>query len=514
MSSARIIHNGGALTADFVPGTDILSLLRENGIKMRAPCGGNGTCGKCRVLISENGTDSREALACRTIASDGMTITVPEDSFGIIETVSGAQEFKTDGEEGFGLAFDIGTTSVAAALVSLSDGALIDTCSGWNSQRHRGRDVISRAQFTLERDDGLDILSKDINSQIEEMSLLLLKRNGIEPGAVKRVAIAGNTVMEHLVCGLDVENIVRAPFVPRTLFRDETGLSLSLFPDAEALITPCISGYVGGDIVSGLCSEESLRSADGSFLYLDIGTNGEVVIYDKRKLTCCSVAMGPAFEGARISCGMRSVTGAIDHFSCDTDLKRTVIGDGEPAGICGTGLIELVSILLDRGLIDGSGRLLDADELDISDPLVRRLDTDADGANLFWVDRDNGIYLSSADIRQVQLAKRAMATGIELLTQRSGLVISDIDRIYIAGGFGRRLDIDACMNIGLLPGGIRNRTVYLGNASLRGSCRALCSKAVRNRIRQTARGAEHIELSLSGLFSDRYIDNLNFREEN
>ena len=513
MSSARIIHNGGAVVIDDVPDISVLSLLRQYGINIQAPCGGNGTCGKCRVHISEENGQSYEALACRTPARGGMTITVPEENVGIIESNVNELSFPTDGEDGFGLAFDIGTTTVAAALVSLSEGRVLDTRSDWNRQGHRGRDVISRARYALETDDGLSTLSGNILLQMEDMAHDLLSSCGIDKKDIKRIAIAGNTIMEHFVKGLPVEKIVKAPFVPDTLFREDTGFRLPHFSEAETLLMPCISGYVGGDIVCGLCCDEGIREDEAIRIYMDIGTNGEVVLTDGGKITCCSVAMGPAFEGARMSCGMRSVEGAIDHFTYDGGLKWSVIGHAAPKGICGSGIIDLVSILLDRGIIDGTGRLLEPDEIDGTEPLAGGLSLDEDGMALFWVDRENGIFLSSGDIRKVQLAKRAMATGVELLAENAGITRPDIDRLYIAGGFGKSLNVDTCINIGLLPEGMEDRTVYLGNASLRGCCRALCSKSTREKLRRTAADAEYIELTLSGLFSDRYIDNLNFREE-
>ena len=291
-------------------------------------------------------------LACKTKAQDGDWIDLPETMRGVILTDTLTLPKAQAGRSGLGAAVDLGTTTVALRLFDRADGKLLAQAQDWNAQTPYGADVISRIQHTMEASDGLGELSRCIRAQVGTLLERTLSAAGRKTDEVKELIIAGNTVMQHLFDGREVASIARAPFQPETLFEDGVGKPLSGIPVRFA---PCVAGYVGGDITAGLM-------ADGLFaqpelrLFLDIGTNGEMALGNESGALCCAVASGPAFEGAGISCGMPGITGAVSHVSYDRGFLCDIVGGGEAKGICGSGLVDLVAVLLDRGVIDESGR--------------------------------------------------------------------------------------------------------------------------------------------------------------
>lgn len=364
----------------------------KQGRRCSPRCGGKGRCGKCRVKV--NGVPR---LACKTKAQDGDWIDLPEAMRGVILTDTLTLPKAQAGRSGLGAAVDLGTTTVALRLFDRADGKLLAQAQDWNAQAPYGADVISRIQYTMEASDGLGELSRCIRAQTETLLGQTLSAAGRKLDEVKELIIAGNTVMQHIFDGREVASIARAPFQPETLFEDGAGELLS---GILMRFAPCVAGYVGGDITAGLL-------ADGLFvqpelrLFLDIGTNGEMALGNESGALCCAVASGPAFEGAGISCGMPGITGAVSHVSYDRGFLCDIVGGGEAKGICGSGLVDLVAMLLERGVIDESGRLLPPQ--DAPEDMRRYLTEDGQG---------NGV-LPSDEGRQPDGARRAQPAACQ-----------------------------------------------------------------------------------------------------
>ena len=308
--------------------------------------------------------------------------------------------------------------------------------------------------------------------------------------------------MQHIFAGLPVRSIATAPFKPETLFEAPTGDTLL---GAELSYAPCVAGYVGGDITAGLLASD-LCSAGGSSLFLDIGTNGEMALVSGGRVSCCAVASGPAFEGAGISCGMPALSGAVSHVRYDRGFLYDVIGAVEPVGICGSGLIDLAATLLKLGCIDNGGRLLPPELAPGS--LRRYIRPDGQGNGVFHLTEN--VYLTAADVRSLQLAKAAVAGGVEVLLARHGIKAGDLSRVCLAGGFGNYIDPKSAMALGMLPEISPERLHCLGNTSLAGASMAAVDPECRRELRSCAEKCEYIELSGLREFTEAFTDNMTF----
>ncbi len=501
MSRVLVEHRGGYIFLEAVPGESLLDVLRRGGCKVTAPCGGNGTCGKCHVRLLEGGKE-RTVLACRTPAQD-CHVLLDEDKGGLICADTGMHADVSGGREGLGAAVDIGTTTVAVKLFDLSDGRSLGTKSAWNTQTPYGADVITRCQYIMEHEDGLSLLSGLIREQVFNMvDELRGERN------VKELFVAGNTVMQHIFAGLSPVSLAVAPFTALSLF--DGGVPLRE-RDMELFYSPCVAAYVGGDITAGLLST-GLYEKEGRFLFLDVGTNGEMALGGKDGFLCCAVASGPAFEGAGISCGMASLEGAVSRVKWkNNSLSLQVIGGGTPRGICGSGLLELLALLLEKGIVDESGWLLPPEEAPES--FGQWLDEDENGNGIFYLTEDRSVYFSAADVRQLQLAKAAVAAGICVLTEAAGIRIEDVDRLYLAGGFGAHLDPQSATVIGMLPDCLRDKTVCVGNSSLAGAALALLDREKREELLKIKGKCRYLELSGNRAFNRLYPEHMMFGEE-
>ena len=487
----------------------LLDVLRRNELSVSAPCGGNGTCGKCLVTIEDTDGNRSQVLSCQFPVCDDLRVILEEQSGGAICTDS--SDFAPTvnaGRSGYGAAVDLGTTTVALNLFDLSDGRKVGSASGWNRQAPYGADVITRTQYCMEHPDGLTRLSTLIRTQIRILLEDACKISSIDICNVKEIYLAGNTIMEHLLFGLSPATIAVSPFTPQSLFDDGKLLALDHIPLFPA---PCVAGYVGGDITAGLLAC-NLQNKPGRSLFLDIGTNGEMALSTPDGFLCCAVASGPAFEGAGISCGMTSTSGAISAVRWDGNAPvLTVIGDGIPKGICGSGLLDLLAMLLDLGIVDESGYLQPPDDLDQT--FAPWLDEDEDGNGIFYLTRDRSIYFTARDVRAIQLAKAAVAAGISVLLEESGLALADIDALYLAGGFGSHLNPDSAVVIGMLPEVLRNKIVSIGNASLTGASMALLDPANRTALLNIQRSCTYLELSGHAGFNRLFPEHMTFDKE-
>ena len=406
------------------------------------------------------------------------------------------------GRTGCGAAVDLGTTTVVVRLYDLASGAELATGSGWNAQAPYGADVISRIQYTLEQPDGLQELSQRIREQIWALVSGALTRCGRAPDALHEITLAGNTVMQHLFAGYSVRGIAAAPFRPETLFEAPGAETLHSVPVHFA---PCVAGYVGGDITAGLLAA-GLADLPGTNLFLDIGTNGEMALGGRDGFVCCAVASGPAFEGAGITCGMPGVDGAVSRVRYDHGFLYDVIGGGEPKGLCGSGLLDLTAVLLRLGVIAPGGRLLPPK--DAPESLRRCLTRDDDGNGRFHLTPE--VYLTAADVRNLQLAKAAVAAGIRVLLQQRGITPEQVDGVYLAGGFGSYLDPESAMAIGMLPRACAGRLHTLGNTALAGAAALALAPAQWQRIGDISRACSYLELSGRADFAAAFTNHLTF----
>lgn len=495
----------------------ILSTLRgEDYTEPDAPCGGQGTCKKCLVTVSgpvrsleglgERVVENEALLACRYAPAGDCTVTLKAKEKMRVVT-AGAGNI-AGGGEGLGFAVDIGTTTVAAFLYDLATGERLGAEGGRNAQRSYGADVISR--ITCASEGQLPALRDAVRRQLTEQAVSLCAKSGRMLSELRRISVAGNTVMQHLFAGLDPTSIGVAPFTPESLFGDHRSAAECLpeLGGADVYLAPCVAGYVGGDITAGLVASGA-PAAEGLWLYVDIGTNGEMGLGNKDGFVCCATAAGPAFEGAEIACGMDGSAGAIDKVKVvDGDVVCHVIGDVPAVGVCGSGLIDAISAMLSVGVITEAGRMLPPDEApeSVRERIFRR----PDGSLAFML-RD-GVFIAAQDIREVQLAKSAIRAGAETLMQLQGKTAKDITALVIAGGFGSFIDKRSALHIGLLPQVEIEKIVHVGNAAGAGAALAL-TDAGEAALAAFDEKCSYLELSSSHEFMENYVDYMAFGDE-
>ncbi len=428
----------------------------------------------------------------------------------------------------FGLAFDLGTTTVVATLLDLSTGTPAAVASMLNKQQPFGADVITRISATMLDPAAGGRLQRLAQETLSELATAVCAQAGVSPGEIYEVALAGNATMVHLVLGIDSEPLGVAPFIMAARLLPEvraSDLGVPAHPAARAVIFPAFGAYVGGDITAGLLASGMDRDPRVR-LFIDIGTNCEIVLGGRDWLIATAAPAGPAFEGASIRCGMRAADGAIEAVTItgDGDLKLTVIGDTEPVGLCGSGLVDAVAALTEAGIIDSSGRFAQS--------LTARF-PDAEGAAgsarrltdrlamigqervfvLHWAEDGNpvsSVYLSQRDIRELQFAKAAIATGWRILLDEAGLTEADVKQVLLSGSFGSYLSPGSAIRIGLVPGVSPRRIIAAGNTAGEGAKMALLSVRDRAAALALLEEVRYVELSDRSDFNDRFIDRLGF----
>ncbi len=414
----------------------------------------------------------------------------------IIAVESGA------GRPGYGIALDIGTTTIALQLVRLADGEVITTAADYNGQLECGLDVISRINYAR-RAGGIERLRERVVATVNHLIRDVLRGTDIAQTQVRATALAGNTTMVHLLLGLDPEHIRLEPYTPTFLGvppQRAANMGFEVHPDAPVWIAPAVGSYVGGDIVSGLLCTPAAHGDEELSLYLDIGTNGEVVVGNADFLMTCACSAGPAFEGGGIDCGMRAADGAVDHVDVNDSDGRprvSVVGGGEPTGICGTGIISLIAALYRTGWLDGAGKLA----RDRQSPAIR---IDGRRARYVFHSGESELSISEIDIENVLRAKAAVYAACCLMLDQVGVGFDDITRVFIAGGFGRYMDIESAITLGLLPDIPRERYGYVGNASLAGARFCLLADRHRGLAGETASRMTYLELNTDPTYMDRY----------
>jgi uncharacterized 2Fe-2S/4Fe-4S cluster protein (DUF4445 family) len=429
----------------------------------------------------------------------------------------------------FGLAFDLGTTTVVATLLDLSTGTPVAVESMLNKQQPFGADVIARISATMLDPAARDKLQQLAQETLAELSSSVCKAGDVLPEEVYEVALAGNATMVHLVLGIDPEPLGVAPFIMSTRLLPEVralDLGVPAHPQARAVVFPAFGAYVGGDITAGLLASGMDRD-QRIRLFIDIGTNCEIVLGGRDWLLATAAPAGPAFEGASIRCGMRAADGAIEAVAItdEDDLKLTVIGDTQPKGLCGSGLVDAVAALAEVGIIDESGRFIQSSAARIAadeevagsapSPLADRL-TMIGQERVFvlhWSeDRDpaTSVYLSQRDIRELQFAKAAIATGWRILLEEAGLTADDIKQVLLAGSFGSYLNARSAIRIGLVPDVGPRRIIAAGNVAGEGAKMALLSVRDRAAALALLEEVKYVELSDRPDFNDRFIERLGF----
>ena len=420
----------------------------------------------------------------------------------------------------FGIAFDLGTTTVVATLLDLSTGTPVAVDSMLNKQQPFGADVITRISAVMMDPAALGRLSGLAHETLAELARSVCEQGEVDPNEVYEVAVAGNATMTHIALGIDPEPLGVAPFIMSTRLYPEilaADLGIRAHPRARAVVFPAFGAYVGGDITAGLLASGMDRDAR-TRLFVDIGTNCEIVLGNREWLLATAAPAGPAFEGAAIRCGMRAADGAIEVVSMTPEtIELKVIGDAEPAGLCGSGLVDAVTSLVRLGLLDGSGRLVPQEQAaELAPGLVSRL-TMLGQERVFvlhWLgdpgDVSRSIYLSQRDVRELQFAKAAIATGWQILLEESGLVPSDIQQVLLAGSFGSYLSPANAIRIGLVPKLPVLRVVSAGNVAGEGAKMALLSVRERAGGLALLEEVRYVELSDRADFNDRFVDQLQF----
>jgi uncharacterized 2Fe-2S/4Fe-4S cluster protein (DUF4445 family) len=548
-------HPGGKVVS-VVEGATLLAAARSAGVFIDTPCDGAGTCGKCRVKIpAAHRQYLREAphdwltqaertegwvLACQCtvhgdlqvepgqgtedelkILSEGQAVAVELNPW-ITKTfdVARAQTSVQAGgvtlvsEPGdttralFGAAVDIGTTTLVVALIDLRDGRELAVASGLNPQARHAQDVLSRIKLGSQPE-GLQLLHGELITELNRLIAETAAEVQVSVQNIYEAVFSGNTTMLHLATGTNPASLGKYPYTParpcgESLRAAEVGLVIA--PDGQVYLPPIMSAYVGADITSGILAAK-LAALRGVTLFVDIGTNGEMVLAVNGELTATSTAAGPAFEGMNIACGMRASRGAIELVSLAGDrVEIKTIANAAPVGLCGSGLLDAVGELAAHGVVDKNGRFR------VNGALPDRPWKDRvgllDGKPVFHI--ADPVYLSQKDVRQVQLAKAAVRAGIEIMLRANGLTAAQVDRVLIAGSFGFHLRTASLIHLGLLPREFADRVEFVGNTSKTGARAFLLDRRLRDALKQLVRRVRVLELANDPAFEKTFIQALSF----
>lgn len=606
----QVTFQPGDKTIYVLEGTRLHEAAAEAGLVLETPCGGEGKCGKCRVVVTDGAGEPTPAevlnfspdelqagyrLACQSTVCRPMSVRVPQTSLAgtrhqiLVHSDSTVQAdgvpvvmkrcvelprpvrgddapdatrleraigpFEADlamlrelprrlreayfhgtavlaegclvdfepgntEQNAYGIAVDLGTTTLAAALLDLTDGREVAVASRLNPQTRFGDDVLSRIVHARDRADGLEQLQQAIVSAVDEMIGQLCDESRTVRENVYAVTLSGNTTMQQLFCALDPRPLGEVPFVPlvgRGMSLPAEQLGLRIHPRGRAYVLPVIGGFVGGDTVAGIVAT-GLGDCSRPTLFIDIGTNGEIVLAVDGKLTAAATAAGPAFEGARISQGMRASAGAIEKVVVDGRLRIHVIGHVPPTGLCGSALIDAAAELLRHGILAPQGRLRSADEIPAGVPqdLVRRIVGKENQLSIVLADEQEAadgrpVLLTQRDIRELQLASGAIRAGVEILMRRAGVGPKDLDQVLIGGGFGNFIRRNNAQRIGLLPQGVEHHRIrYQGNTSLAGARLVALSRPLREAAEKLAARTEHVDLAFDPGFHSAFAEAMIF----
>lgn len=510
-----VVHRGAETKTILVKeGESLLDAFIRQEIYISAPCGGKGRCGKCGIQVlngntwisdedkkiySEEELDAGWRLSCCLYPTEELEVSVSQSDESLFEAVGETENTEESGtEESFyHVAVDIGTTTIAMSLIGGESGKVFHTVTSVNSQRAYGADVISRIQASV--DGKKEELKKSIQKDLQDSMEKLLKETGVSGEDVGKIVIGGNTTMGHLLMGYDCDTLGVFPFTPVNIDfikGTEEILGTDRFGKKEVVLLPGISTYVGGDIVSGMYAYDFTEKEDVC-MFIDLGTNGEMGIGNKEKILVTSTAAGPAFEGGNITWGMGSVPGAICSVKLEgTEAEVKTIRDEAPQGICGTGVVETAAELVREEIVDETGAL-DEDYFDDGFPLAKTPD-------------GKEIVFTQKDVREIQLAKAAVRAGVETLLLRYGIKKEEVSKVYLAGGFGYKLNTDKAIAIGMIPEEWQDHIVAVGNSSLSGACKYLKDENGDKTIEKLVSISEEINLSADKEFNEFYMNEMFF----
>ncbi|ADL07478.1 ASKHA domain-containing protein [Thermosediminibacter oceani] len=457
---------------------------------------------------------------CRLELLRSISRGLPEEGTAVIRDnmIAGIEEGDTTGKI-YGAALDIGTTTVVLSLVNMVSGKEEAVVSALNPQKEFGQDVLSRISHAKKGEQFLSELQKSIVNSINDLLEKAVKKAGIDKKDIYEMTVAANTTMTHLFLGINPESIGSAPYYPvlkRGIDIKAQELGISISPFGRVYCLPAISGYVGGDIVAGILATGFYKK-DDTALFIDIGTNGEIVFFDGREMVACSCAAGPALEGVNISCGMRAADGAVEEVRISEDVFIRTIGDDKPKGVCGSGIVDLVAELLKIGFVEPSGRMVFPDKArQIASPNLAARLVEKERSTAFIIayggEQEDDVFITSRDIRQVQLAKGAIWAGIRALLREKGISPKDVRRVYVAGAFGAHLRPESLSRIGMIAGEWTERLTFAGNTSIAGATMCLLSGAKRKEAENIAGMVRYLELSTMEGFDRLFAESLKFPE--
>ena len=546
----------GNKTVAVADGTNLLEAARKADVLIDAPCDGTGTCGKCRVKIPAahrqnfkeaphdwlTQTERAEgwALACQSTVHGDLLVESEQDADDELKILSEGQAVAVElnpwitktfdassaqtrvnaggtllaAEPGdttralFGVAVDIGTTTLVAALIDLRDGREIAVASSLNPQARHAQDVLSRIKLGSQPE-GLQLLQGELIAELNRLIGEAAADAKISVHNIYEAVFSGNTTMLHLATGTNPASLGKYPYTPALQCGESVraaDIGLAIAPDGQVYLPPIMSAYVGADITSGILAAK-LAELSGVTLFVDIGTNGEMVLAVNGQLTATSTAAGPAFEGMNIACGMRASRGAIEVVSLAGDnVEIKTIADAPPVGLCGSGLLDVVGELAAHGGVDKNGRF------QTNGALPKRPWRDhfglLDGKPVFRI--ADPVYLSQKDVRQVQLAKAAVRAGIELMLRANQLAAAQVDRVLIAGSFGFHLRTASLIHLGLLPQEFKDRVEFVGNTSKSGARAFLLNHLLRDELKQLVQQVRVLELANDPAFEKTFVKALSF----
>lgn len=499
-----------------------------------SPCGGAGSCGKCRVLVLEGECTppSEEEIHCLTTAelAQGIRLACYCQIKGKVrlgfsqkavpQILLNNHEFsgvfdRDSSSKLYGMAVDLGTTSVVGSLFCLETGEKMNTSSRLNPQCNFGLDVMSRLDYAS-RPGGTERLQCRILECLDEITVENCILSGIEATEIKEVVITGHTVMLHLLAGVNPSAMGHFPYKPvftSALHVPANSLGLKVAVNATLLFMPSASAFIGSDIVGGLLATDLDQENDNTFL-LDLGTNGEMVLFSNNKLWACSVAVGPALEGMNIECGMRAEEGAVDQVWIENEkICLHIIGECQASGLCGSGLIETVAVIWNLGIVAANGRMIHDHRHNASSVCFDHI-TETEEGRRFWLippdEQERGLYISQKDIRQIQLAKGAISSGIKLLLDAAGIKAQEVQKVNLAGALGNYINSDVLIELGFFPCEWRNKIRPVGNTALLGASIGLMSNAARIRADQVSRQISCLDLTSCKEFQNLFISCMSF----
>lgn len=520
--------NGPVLCED---GANLLDQLLRGGAFVDNPCSGKGICGKCKVRILSGKTcemsDTEKNLLKEQEIREGIRLACMTEVYGDVEvellkkerkhevlTRGYLPEFEKDTfGGGYGIVIDIGTTTVVTALIDLVSGEELASASMINAQKHYGLDVLTRITYEYEHPQtGIRELQDAIVHSINGMITEVCDEAEIPKEEIREIDVAANCIMMHMLLGVDARSIGRAPYRPEFTEAKRlpaSGIGIEAGKDTLLYCLPQVSGYIGADIVAGayVCA---LQKEKGRVLFIDIGTNGEIVLASQGRILCCSCAAGPALEGMNISSGIRAAEGAIEDVKITPEGNEIkVIGGQEPVGICGSGILAVVKELLRTGIVKKTGAFIKKEKLEDDDyrfPMIRVNGTKRE----FVLHEKPEILVTQGDVRQVQLAKGAILSGFTALLEKAAITMGDLDKVMIAGQFGAHLPAESLVGTGILPEEVKDKLIYVGNSSKTGAYMALMSERAKQEIEELASEMEYIELAETENYERIFADSMIF----